>query len=87
MLLSFTRIRCADPGEPLEDANPREMFEPGKEVIAYRSPEECVELVQYYLDHEEERVAVAAAGQRRTLRDHTYHQRMQELVSLVQKRR
>ena len=65
--------------------NLHEMFEPGKEVISYRSPEECVELVEYYLDHEEERRAVAAAGQRRTLRDHTYHQRMQELVSLVQK--
>jgi len=65
--------------------NLHEMFEPGKEIIAYRTPEECVELVRYYLNHEEERRAVAAAGQRRTLRDHTYHQRMQELVGLVQK--
>jgi spore maturation protein CgeB len=65
--------------------NLHEMFEPGKEVIAYRTSEECVELVRYYLDHDDERREIAAAGQRRTLRDHTYHQRMQELVSLVQK--
>jgi hypothetical protein len=47
MLLSFTRIRCADPGEPLEDANPHEMFEPGKDVITSRTPEELDSGVRY----------------------------------------
>jgi len=63
--------------------NLHEMFEPGKEVVAYRSPEECVELVQYYLEHDEEREAIARAGQDRTLREHTYYHRMQELVEIV----
>ena len=44
-----------------------------------------VELIRYYRDHEEERRAIAAAGQRRTLRDHPYHQRVEALVSLVQR--
>ena len=44
--------------------NLHEMFEPGKEVVTYRTPEECVELVRYYLDHEDERRAVAAATTR-----------------------
>jgi spore maturation protein CgeB len=65
--------------------NLHEMFEPGKEVIAYRTPEECAELIQYYLEHEDEREAIALAGQQRTLRDHTYYHRMQELVSIVHK--
>jgi spore maturation protein CgeB len=65
--------------------NLHEMFEPGKEVVAYRTPQECVEMIQYYLEHEDERRAVASAGQQRTLRDHTYYQRMQELVNIVQK--
>jgi len=39
------------------------LFKPGKEVIAYHSPEECVELIQYYLAHEDERQGVAQAGQ------------------------
>jgi spore maturation protein CgeB len=60
------------------------LFEPGSEVIAYRSAEECVELVSYYLDHEEERQAIARAGQRRTLREHSYLQRMQELVNIIE---
>jgi len=65
--------------------NLHEMFEPGKEVVAYRTPEECVELVRYYLEHNEEREAIARAGQQRTHRDHTYYHRMQELVDIVRK--
>jgi spore maturation protein CgeB len=65
--------------------NLHEMFEPGKEVVAYRSAEECAEMVQYYLGHAEEREAIARAGQQRTLRDHTYYQRMQEFADIVQK--
>jgi spore maturation protein CgeB len=53
--------------------NLHEMFEPGKEVVSYRIPEECVEKIQYYLKHEDEREEIARAGQQRTLRDHTYY--------------
>lgn len=63
--------------------NLHELFEPGKEVVAYRSPEECAELIQYYLDYEAEREAIARAGQQRTLKEHTYFQRMGELADLV----
>ena len=59
------------------------MFPPGKEVVAYRTPEECVELVRYYLDHDAERERIARAGQDRTLREHTCHQRMRRLVDIV----
>jgi len=65
--------------------NLHKMFEPGKEVVSYRSPEECAEMVQYYLEHDEERAAIAHAGQQRTLRDHTYYQRMQEFEAIVKK--
>jgi hypothetical protein len=63
--------------------NMPDMFEPGKEVVCYRSNEECIELVQYYLEHEEERAAIARAGQERTLRDHTYARRIEELIDLL----
>jgi spore maturation protein CgeB len=65
--------------------NLHEMFEVGKEVIAYRTFEECLEMIRYYLGHDEEREAIARAGQQRTLRDHTYYKRMQELVDIVRK--
>ncbi len=62
-----------------------QIFELGKEVIAYRNAEECAELVRYYLTHDRERETVAKAGQQRTLRDHTYYQRMGELLDIVRK--
>lgn len=65
--------------------NLNEMFEPSKEVVAYHNPEECVELIQYYLKNNNEREAVARAGQERTLREHTYYRRMGELVDIIQK--
>jgi hypothetical protein len=65
--------------------NLHEMFEPGKEIVPYRTNEECVEIVQYYLEHDAERDAIARAGQQRTLRDHTYFNRMQELTDIVRK--
>jgi spore maturation protein CgeB len=65
--------------------NLADMFEPGKEVVVYRSREECAELIEYYLTHDEERESIASAGQRRTLASHTYYQRMQELLAIVRK--
>jgi spore maturation protein CgeB len=65
--------------------NLHEMFEPGKEVVCYRRREECAEMLQYYLEHDKEREEIAHAGQQRTLRDHTYYQRMQALVDLVER--
>jgi len=65
--------------------NLREMFEPGKEVVAYRTAEECIEQIRYYLEHEAERNAIARRGQDRTLRDHTFHNRMRELTRVLEK--
>ena len=65
--------------------NLHNMFEPEKEVITYRTAEECAELVLYYLEHDTEREIIARAGQERTLREHTYYQRMQELDNIVGK--
>lgn len=65
--------------------NLHELFEPDREVVAYTCAEDCIEKVRYLLKRENERVAIAKAGQQRTLREHTYYQRMQELVEIVQR--
>ena len=59
------------------------LFDLDKEVVAYRNIEECVELLRYYLDHSNEREAIACAGKQRTLRDHTYYHRLQEFVDIA----
>lgn len=62
-----------------------ELFEIGKEVVAYSSPQEAAELIQYYLAHPDEAQAIAKAGQARTLREHTYRHRMEELAPILGK--
>lgn len=62
-----------------------ELFEVGKEVVAYSSPEEAAELIRYYIAHPEEARAIASAGQARTLREHTYQRRMEELVPVLER--
>ncbi len=63
--------------------NLAELFEPGKEIVTYGSPDEAVEKIRYYTSHPEEASAIAAAGQQRTLREHSYAHRMSEMVDLV----
>jgi spore maturation protein CgeB len=62
-----------------------ELFEIGKEVVVYTTQEEAVELIRYYTAHPDEAAAIAGAGQRRTLCDHTYATRMQELVPILRR--
>lgn len=49
---------------------------PDPEVIAYASADEAVDLMEHFFNGEEFLAVVAANGQSRTLRDHTYSQRM-----------
>jgi len=63
--------------------NLAELFEPDVEVVAYRSAEECIEKARWLLDHRAEREAIAKAGQARTLREHTFAHRAQELDSII----
>jgi spore maturation protein CgeB len=67
-----------------EKDNLCEIFEVGKEVVSYGDTDDLVEKVRYYLGHEEERASIARAGQERTLRDHTYSQRMQDLEEIFE---
>jgi spore maturation protein CgeB len=60
-----------------------DLFELDREVITYEDGEELIEKVRYYLDHDDDRSAIADAGQARTLREHTYAQRMEELASIL----
>jgi spore maturation protein CgeB len=64
--------------------NLHEFFEPGTEVVTYQDPAEAAELIAYYLAHDEEREAIARAGQQRTMRDHTYYRRMQEFTRILE---
>ncbi|MFN6199252.1 MAG: glycosyltransferase [Aphanizomenon sp.] len=65
--------------------NLHELFEPDREVVTYKSVEECIEKVKWLLDHPQEREAIAKAGQARTLKDHTFAQRAIQLDEIIKR--
>ncbi|MFA7245502.1 MAG: glycosyltransferase [Candidatus Magasanikbacteria bacterium] len=67
-----------------EKKNLSELFKIGEEVVTYKNAEDLADKIKYYLDHEEERKKIALAGQRRTLTEHTYTNRMQELIKIIE---
>jgi hypothetical protein len=63
--------------------NLSEVFEVDREVVTYKSVDECIEKVKWLLEHPQEREAIAKAGQARTLKDHTFAQRAVQLDKII----
>lgn len=60
-----------------------ELFEEGKEIVMFRTPEELIQKVDYYLEHEEEREQIARAGHERAMNDYTYEKKIKKLLDWV----
>lgn len=61
------------------------LFEPGKEVICYHSPEEAPELISRYLESPAERVKVSRAARKRILAEHLYEHRLESIIKTMRK--
>lgn len=61
-----------------------ELFEEGKEIATFKSPEELVEKIDYYLKHDEERETIAAAGQKKVLENFTYAKKLRKLIQWME---
>jgi hypothetical protein len=62
-------------------------FTVGEHLVTYRDLDHLRELVRYYLDHDDERQRIAAAGQAHVYAHHTYDQRMARLLQLLNETR
>ncbi len=61
------------------------LYEEGKEAAYFGSPEEFVDKVRFYLSHEAERRAIAAAGRERLLRGgHDIHSRLRGWAAQIE---
>lgn len=58
-------------------------YAPDKEMVFYKSMPELIEKVRWYLDHPAEREAIARAGYERTVRDHTYRRRFEDIFRAI----
>jgi spore maturation protein CgeB len=58
-------------------------FELGREVGVFARPEDLVDQIRYWLEHDDERQAVADAGYRRVLAEHTYDHRFAAIFAAL----
>lgn len=61
-----------------------ELFEEDKEIVMFRSPEELLEKVDYYLAHDKERREIARAGYNKVISCYTYEKKLKELLEWVE---
>jgi spore maturation protein CgeB len=61
-----------------------DLFSIGKEIVAYENVDDLCDRIRYYEKHDVERKAIAEAGQKRTLNDHTYYHRMEDLIDIIE---
>ena len=67
--------------------NLRELFDVGREVVTYSNASEAAEIVQHYVNRPDEAAGIARAGQARTLREHTWRNRADQMLDLIKPRR
>ena len=58
-------------------------YEIGKELDCFKNIPELIEKIKYYLVNEKEREEIAKAGYKRTLKDHTYEKRFNEIFKII----
>lgn len=63
--------------------NLSDLFNVGQEIISYDSVLDLIKKIEYYLNNDKKRQEIAEKGQRRTLSNHSYKTRMEELVGIL----
>lgn len=63
--------------------NLEEYYRVGNEIDCFTTTDELIEKIRFYLANESERAQVADAGYRRTLAEHTYEKRFNEIFARV----
>lgn len=58
-------------------------YEIGKEIDCFYSIPDLIKKIKYYLTNEEKLKAIAKAGYERTLREHTYEKRFNEIFKII----
>ncbi|VVB97191.1 Glycosyl transferases group 1 [uncultured archaeon] len=60
----------------------RKYFKAGKEIIIAKDMEDWFEKIDFYMNAPDERSAIIEAGRERVLKDHTYHNRSEQILSI-----
>jgi spore maturation protein CgeB len=58
-------------------------FVPGHEMVTFDDPDDLKRKIAYYLAHEDERREIAARARARALREHTYDDRVRQVLDVL----
>ncbi|MFE4714180.1 MULTISPECIES: glycosyltransferase [unclassified Paenibacillus] len=58
-------------------------YKPGEEIETFASPREMMDKIRFYLTHEEERREIVLRAYERTLKEHTYTKRLNQLLTII----
>lgn len=61
-----------------------EVYKEGEEVISYSNTADLIDKLHYYLEHEDERAAIARRGYERTMRDYKFGPNLHRVGRLIQ---
>lgn len=61
-----------------------QVFQVGEEIISFNNPDDLIDKIKYYLNHEDERRAIALAGYRRAMRDYRIGPVTRQAAKLMQ---
>jgi len=60
-----------------------DFYKLGEEIETFSSPQEMLDKIRFFLSHEEERRNIALRAYERTLKDHTYPKRLNQLLTVI----
>ena len=60
-----------------------ELFEEDKEIVTFKSPEEMLDKIAYYLSHEEERIRIGYNGYKKVKNCYTYEHQLNKIISIL----
>jgi spore maturation protein CgeB len=56
-----------------------------RELVEFSTWQECLDLIDYYCEHDEERKNIARAGREKVLSEHTYDRRVEQIFEVCRK--
>ncbi|MCM1264502.1 MAG: glycosyltransferase [Butyrivibrio sp.] len=60
-----------------------ELFEEGKEIATFKTPEELIEKADYYLSHDKERQQIGINGYKKIKKCYTYEHQLEKIISVL----
>jgi spore maturation protein CgeB len=58
-------------------------YQDGKEIVIFKDNEDLIKKINYFLKNDKERESIAKAGYERTIKEHTYEKRFNEIFNIM----